>query len=116
VLADPVEAVPGYAPDLPLLGVLVLALGRAEIARWRRTADPAQAARGARLVALAERLHHVRTFQPTMSSARSRAAAQQADAAAHAAAAAAVAHLDGDGLRDAAREALSALPPPSAPG
>jgi hypothetical protein len=62
------------------------------------------------LVALAERFHFVRTFQPTMSSARARAAAEQADAAGYAEAAAEYAGLGRDELRVAALRVLAERP------
>lgn len=84
----------GRTADFPLCGALLLALGTADLARG--------ATGGVRLIALAERLRCPRNFQPTMSSARAREAAEHADKAAYADAVARYAALDGDGLREVA--------------
>ncbi|WP_328941888.1 AfsR/SARP family transcriptional regulator [Streptomyces sp. NBC_00250] len=71
----------GAAPltpvGFPTCGALLLALGYADLARGRTET-------GVRLVALADRFRCLRSFQPTMSSARSRRAAEDADPAAYA--------------------------------
>ncbi|WP_433299681.1 ATP-binding protein [Pseudonocardia sp. CA-142604] len=101
---------PTYYVERALHGALLLALGMVDIDRGRRSADRDARASGVRLVALAERCHFVRTFQPTMSSARARAAAEQADAAGYADATAAYARLDRDELPAAALRALAQRP------
>jgi hypothetical protein len=60
------------------------------------------------MIALAERFGLKNGFQPTMSAARARLAAQDADAPAYAGAVSAYAGLDPEGLRAAARAALQA--------
>lgn len=83
------------AADLPVLGALLLALGTADLAQDA-------AARGVRLIAMAEGFRYLRNFQPTMSSARARESAEHADRAAYADAVSEYAALDPDGLREAA--------------
>ncbi|MFE7131053.1 ATP-binding protein [Streptomyces sp. NPDC057638] len=110
-LPEPLTALlgrPAPAPgDLPACGALLLALGAVDLDRARRGAGPGAAATGVRLIALADRFHCPRTFQPTMSSARARAAAEAADRAAHAAAVTAYAALDRDALPGAALALLA---------
>ena len=62
-------------------------------------------ARAVRMIALAERLRVLREFQPTMSAARARRAAEDADGAAYADAVSEYAALGRDELREAARAA-----------
>ncbi|MEV8434227.1 hypothetical protein [Streptomyces chartreusis] len=81
--------------DLPVQGALLLALGTADLA----AGDPV---RGVRLIALADGFRCLRNFQPTMSSARARQDAENADRAAHADAMAEYAGLAPDALREAA--------------
>ncbi|MFK0282517.1 ATP-binding protein [Streptomyces sp. NPDC090499] len=83
--------------ELPVYGSVLLALGHAGLA-W---GDPA----AVRLLALAEVLPVMRDL-PTLSSARSRAAAENADGAAYADARSEYAALGRDQLRVAARQAL----------
>ncbi|MFJ9902321.1 ATP-binding protein [Streptomyces sp. NPDC101152] len=78
----------------PLCGALLLALGTADLAKGETG--------GVRLIALAERLRYLRNFQPTMSLARAREDARDADRAAYEEAVSAYAALDDDGLREAA--------------
>jgi len=63
-------------------------------------------ASGVRLIALGERFRFQRSFQPTMSSAAIRAAAEHADGPAYADAVSAYAGLGRDDLRAAALAAL----------
>jgi hypothetical protein len=65
---------------------------------------------GARLIALAERLRFLRNFQPTMSGAHARHAAQQADRPAYVDAVSSYAGLGDEELRAAALAALRARP------
>jgi hypothetical protein len=88
--------------DLPVQGGILLALAMIDLARG---GDPARAAR---MIALAERLNFVRTFQPTMAPDAARRTAQDAAGPAYADAVSEYAGLDRDGLRDAARAALRA--------
>ncbi|WP_128430430.1 ATP-binding protein [Streptomyces cyaneus] len=78
----------------PLCGALLLGLGTADLAKGD--------AGGVRLIALAEQFRYLRSFQPTMSSARAREDAENADKAAYEDAVSTYAALDDDGLREAA--------------
>jgi len=60
------------------------------------------------MIALAERFRFLRGFQPTMSSARARQAAEQADRSAYDDAVSSYADLDREDLRAAALTALRA--------
>ncbi|WP_328432227.1 ATP-binding protein [Streptomyces sp. NBC_00453] len=89
-------AAPHYVTvDFPVCGALLLALGTVALA-------DGDGARGARLTALAERFRALRNFQPTMSSARAREDAGNADRAAYEDAVSTYATLDAVGLREAA--------------
>jgi predicted ATPase len=99
LLRYPAARPPVYFVQLPVCGALLLALAAVDLSRGA-------VASGVRLTALAERFEFLRGFQPTMSSARARAAAEQADRAAYAEAVSAYAALDRDGLRAAALSAL----------
>ncbi|WP_058043897.1 ATP-binding protein [Streptomyces roseifaciens] len=92
--------------NLPLCGALLLALGMVDLDHGPRTGNARRTRSGTRLVALAERFRHLRFFQPTMSSERSRQAAEQADRTAYAEAVSAYAALAPDALRAAALTAL----------
>ncbi|MEU5309463.1 BTAD domain-containing putative transcriptional regulator [Streptomyces sp. NPDC021562] len=85
--------------ELPVYGSVLLALGHAGLARGDKAA--------VRLLALAERLPVMRDL-PTLSSARSRQAAENADGAAYADARSEYAALGRDQLRSAALHALTA--------
>ncbi|MGI5350759.1 ATP-binding protein [Streptomyces sp. CA-250714] len=98
MLIDRPGAVTGSPEELPVHGTVLLALGMAGLARGDTSA--------VRLVALAERLRVLRDFHPTMSSARSRQAAEQADGAAYAAAVAEYAALGPAELRAAVLAAV----------
>ncbi len=112
LIADPPPS-PGTASsyDLAVCGSLLLALALTDIDRGQRAGDPAAARSGARMIALAERFGLQDGFQPTMSAARARRAAQEADGPAYAEAVSAYASLDPPGLRAAARAALRERPP-----
>ncbi|MFD4502344.1 ATP-binding protein [Streptomyces sp. NPDC058457] len=86
--------------ELPVYGAVLLALGHAGLASGDTTA--------VRLLALAEVLPVMRDL-PTLSSARSREAAENADRAAYADARSGYAALEPDQLRAAARQALHGL-------
>jgi len=93
---------------LAVCGSLLLALAMTDIDRGQRAADAGFARSGARMVALAERFGLKNGLQPTMSAARARRAAQDADGPAYADAVSSYAGLDPEGLRAAARAALQA--------
>ncbi|WP_419998175.1 ATP-binding protein [Streptomyces boninensis] len=80
--------------DIAVYGTALLALGLVGIAEGDTSA--------VRLLALAERLHVMREFQPTMSADRARAAAEEADGAAYADAVSEYAALGRAELRAAA--------------
>jgi hypothetical protein len=91
---------------LAVCGSLLQALAMTDIDRGQRAADAGFARSGARMIALAERFGLRNGFQPTMSAARARRAAQDADGPAYAEAVSSYAGLDPEGLRAAARAAL----------
>jgi predicted ATPase/DNA-binding SARP family transcriptional activator len=93
---------------LAVCGSLLLALALADLDRGERTADARAASSGARMVAMAEGFGAQQGFWPTMSAARARRAAQDADGPAYAEAVSSYAGLDPEGLRAAARAALQA--------
>ncbi|MDT7801581.1 MAG: hypothetical protein QOI78_5014 [Actinomycetota bacterium] len=108
LVADVVAGLPGplstmvtSAPvvEFPACGSLLVALAVSDLGRG-------DTARGARLVALAERFGLQRSFQPAMSITRLREVAERADPAAYAEAASAYANLDHDGLRAVASAEL----------
>jgi predicted ATPase/DNA-binding SARP family transcriptional activator len=106
LLANPVENPPPYLLELPTSGGLLLALAMVELDRGARTGDARAARPGARMVALAERFRYLRNFQPTMSAARARRAATQADRPAYDEAVSAYAGLGQEELRAAALDVL----------
>ncbi|MGW5867247.1 ATP-binding protein [Streptomyces sp. NPDC055239] len=81
--------------ELPVFGTVLHALGMAALASGETS--------GVRMIALAERLRVPREFQPTMSQARARQAAEDADRAAYVDAVARYAALERDELWEAAR-------------
>ncbi|WP_411153368.1 ATP-binding protein [Streptomyces sp. A30] len=85
--------------ELPVFGTVLHALGMAGLASGDASA--------VRMIALAERLRVLREFQPTMSAAHARQAAEEADEAAYADAVLRYAALGRDELRDAARALVS---------
>jgi len=91
---------------LAVCGSLLLALAMTDIDRGQRAGDSGFARSGARMIALAERFGLKNGLQPTMSAARARRAAQEADGRAYAEAVSSYAGLDPEGLRAAARAAL----------
>ncbi|MFI6638857.1 ATP-binding protein [Streptomyces sp. NPDC050504] len=101
MLRDPsdVRAAPG---QLPVIGTVLHALGTTGLAT-----GGGGGAEAVRTVALAERLRVLRGFQPTMSAARARRAAEDADGAAYADAVSEYAAVGRDGLREAARALIS---------
>ncbi|WP_432840831.1 ATP-binding protein [Dactylosporangium sp. CA-092794] len=96
LLARPMPHRPVYLVEFPVCGVMLLALAMAGLDR-----APAAAAR---MVAMAERMRYLRGFQPTLSSARARAAAETADGPAYAEAVESYARLDPPALRAQALE------------
>jgi hypothetical protein len=95
-------------PGLSVWGALLLALAMTDLDRGQRAGGERAAWSGARMIALAERFGFQHGFRPTMSVARARRAAQDADGPAYADAVSSYAGLDPDGLRAAARAALEA--------
>ena len=87
-------------------GAVLLALAMVDLDRGRRTRDARATWSAVRMVALAERLRFARNFQPTMSAAHARRAAERADASAYADAVAAYAGLGRDALPAAALAVL----------
>jgi tetratricopeptide (TPR) repeat protein len=101
MLMHPVANPPPYLMELPVSGALLLALAMVDL-------DRGATGSGVRLVALAERLGFLRNFQPTMSAARARRAAEQADRPAYEDAVSSYAGLGHEELRAAALAALRA--------
>ncbi|MEU7648071.1 hypothetical protein [Streptomyces huasconensis] len=110
LLAEPVDRLrqrlhtllsgPSRTPrELPVFGTVLHALGMAGLASGDASA--------VRMIALAERLRVLREFQPTMSAARARQAAEDSDRAAYTAAVSQYAALGRDELRNAARALVS---------
>ncbi len=108
MLTNPVANPPPYVMELPICGGLLLALAMADLDRGARAGDERATRSGARMVALAERFGFLRNFQPTMSAARARHAAEQADRSAYDDAVSSYADLGREGLRAAALAALRA--------
>jgi hypothetical protein len=98
MLTQPAATPAPAVQALPICGALLLALAMAEIDHG----TPGSRAAGARLIALAERFRYLRNFQPAMSSAQARQAAQDADGPAYADAVSEYAGLDRAGLIAAA--------------
>ncbi|RST06987.1 AfsR/SARP family transcriptional regulator [Streptomyces sp. WAC07149] len=96
----------GAPADLPVCGAVLLALGTADLVRGAAEGRAATVDAGVRLLALTESFRCLRTFQPTMSSARARQAARLADRTAYEDAVSGYAALDRDGLRRAALDLL----------
>jgi transposase len=89
-------------------GGLLLALAMVDLDRGARTGEEWATRSGARMVALAERFRFLRNFQPTMSAARARHMAEQADRPAYEDAVSSYAGLGHEDLRAAALAALAA--------
>ncbi|NDU72513.1 AfsR/SARP family transcriptional regulator [Actinomadura sp. DSM 109109] len=98
---------PAFYMDLPLIGGLLVALAMVDLARPGATPDVR--GRAARAVALAQRLHHVRSFQPPMSSAAAGRAAEDAGGPAYRDAVSEYAGLGRAELLAAARELARGL-------
>jgi tetratricopeptide (TPR) repeat protein len=77
MLTDPVHFTPSVV--IPICGAGLLALAVVDLDHGQRVGDERVVASGVRLVALAERFRFLREFQPTMSRARAREAAESAD-------------------------------------
>jgi tetratricopeptide (TPR) repeat protein len=104
--------------DFPLCGTLLLALAVLDLERGERTGDERATKSGVRMIALAERFRFSCSFEPTVSAARLRRLAEQADKPAYAEAVSAYAGLDADALRACASVAVHARdqftePPPT---
>lgn len=94
--------------DFPVFGMLLLMLALLDLDRGRRTEDPRATRSGARMIALAEKFRFKGGFHPTMSAARARRLAEEADKPAYTDARSAYAGLDADSLRAAAAAAVLA--------
>jgi predicted ATPase/DNA-binding SARP family transcriptional activator len=108
ILTSPTGTPLPYVFELPVCGALLLALGMVDLDRGQRSGDEQATRSGVRLVALAERFRFPRTFQPTMSAARARHAAEHAERPAYAEAVSTYADLGREELRAAALTALAA--------
>jgi hypothetical protein len=95
MVANPVANPPPYLMELPTCGGLLLALAMVDLDRGATNS-------AARMIALAERFRFLRNFQPTMSTARARRAAEQADRPAYDEAVSSYAGLGHGDLRAAA--------------
>jgi predicted ATPase/DNA-binding SARP family transcriptional activator len=95
MLADPLDRPPAYLVEFPICGALLLALAMVDLDQGATTS-------GVRMIALADRFHFFREFQPTMSSARARRTAEQADRSAYEDAVSLYADLSHDELRASA--------------
>jgi tetratricopeptide (TPR) repeat protein len=102
--AGPAASFAGF----PVCGALLLALAMVGLDRGQRTGDVRATRSGVRMIALAECFRFVRGFQPTMSAARARHIAEQADRSAYADAVSSYAGLGAAALRAAALAALRA--------
>jgi predicted ATPase len=108
MLTNPTAPAPLHLVEFPILGALLLALAMVDLDRGERTGDERAVRSGARMIALAECFRFLREFQPTMSAARARRAAQQADRSAYDDAVSSYADLGRDHLRAATLSALRA--------
>ncbi|HEY1175483.1 MAG TPA: hypothetical protein VGF17_04945, partial [Phytomonospora sp.] len=89
----------------PIRGVVLAAIAMADLAR--HGGDPAVARRAVRMIALAERMRFLRSFQPTMSPAGISAAARDADGPAYDEAVSSYAGLSPEALRERAAALLA---------
>jgi hypothetical protein len=108
ILSSPVGTRLPSLFELPVCGALLLALGMVDLDRGQRGGDEQAIRSGVRMIALAERFRFPRIFQPTMSAARARHAAEHADRSAYADAVSTYADLGREELRAAAQTALAA--------
>jgi hypothetical protein len=108
ILTNPIGTPLPYVFELPVCGALLLALGMVDLDRGQRSGDERATRSGVRMVALAERFRFPRNFQPTMSAARARNAAEHADRSAYADAVSTYTDLGREDLRAAAQTALRA--------
>jgi predicted ATPase/DNA-binding SARP family transcriptional activator len=95
-----------FLTEFPICGALVMALALVDLDRATRTGDDHARTVATTMIALAERFGVFRGFQPTMSSARARQAAETADPVAYSDAVSAYAELSRDDLRAVALAAL----------
>jgi hypothetical protein len=102
MLASRIDRPPPFFMELPVCGALLLALGTADLDRGRRTGEQLVSRSAVRMIALAERFRFLRNFQPTMSGARARRDAEQADRSAYDDAVSSYPDLDREELRAAA--------------
>ncbi len=106
LILDVVNGSPMSYSDFPLCGTQLLALAVLDLDRGQRTGDERAGRSGVRLIALAERFRFNCGFEPTMSPARLRRLAEQANRPAYTEAVSAYAGLDADALRAAASAAV----------
>jgi predicted ATPase/DNA-binding SARP family transcriptional activator len=107
MLTNPV-VYPPLLVEFPICGALLLALGMDDLEQGARSGDERAVSSGTRMIALAERFRFLRAFQPTMSPAGARDAAERANRSAYDEAVSSYADLGPDELRGAALEALRA--------
>ena len=108
MLTHPVANPPPYLMELSSAGGLLVALALVDLDRGARTGNGRATRSGVRMVALAERFRFPRNFQPTMSTARVRQAATDADRPAYDEAVSSYAGLGQEELRAVALSALRA--------
>src|SRR6266511_1118848 len=106
ILTNPIGTPLPSVFELPVCGALLLALGMVDLDRGQRSGDERATRSGVRMVALAERFRFPRNFQPTMTAARARHAAEHAPRSAYADAVSTYTDLGLDDLRAAAQTAL----------
>src|SRR6266536_298693 len=108
MLTNPVAKPTPLLVEFPIRGALLLALAMVDLDRGERAGDERATRSGARMIALAERFRFLRNFQPTMSGARARHAAEQGDRSAYDDAVSSYADLGREDLRAAALAVLRA--------
>ncbi len=106
MLTEPIVKPLPFVSEFSACGALLLALALVDLDRGARTGDDHATRSGVRMIALAERFRFPRNFQPTMSSARARRAAEQADRSAYADSVSSYAELGRGELRAAALTVL----------
>jgi len=104
--AGPLSGTLASSYGLAVCGSLLLALAMADIDRGQRAGDSRAVRSGARMIALAEAFGLKNELQPTMTAARARRVAQDADGPAYDDAVSSYTGLGPDGLRAAARAVL----------
>lgn len=108
MIVDTLDGSSASYADTPVVGMMLLALAVLDLERGQRTGDGRATRSGVRMIALAESFGFKSGFQPTLSPARLRGLAEQADRPGYAEAVSAYTGLDGDELRAAASAAVLA--------